>query len=228
MIAIAVDDEPPALQIIAKYCEQIDFVDLKKTFTNPLEALKYIRKFPVDLLFIDIQMPDINGMDFFRRVNPKPIVVFTTAFSEFAVEGFDLNATDYLLKPFAFERFQKAAEKAYEKFKQQHNTNVVRYISLRSNYSLVKININDIELIESLDDYVTIYTVSGRKVVSRMTLKTIMAQLPDGFARVHRSYIVPLDKIVNVRNKVIDIGNKKVPVGIKYERDFFEKYINQV
>lgn len=228
MIAIAVDDEPPALQIIAKYCEQIDFVDLKKTFTNPLEALKYIRKFPVDLLFIDIQMPDINGMDFFRRVNPKPIVVFTTAFSEFAVEGFDLNATDYLLKPFAFERFQKAAEKAYEKFKQQHITNVVRYISLRSNYSLVKININEIELIESLDDYVTIYTVSGRKVVSRMTLKTILAQLPDGFARVHRSYIVPLDKIVNVRNKVIDIGNKKVPVGIKYERDFFEKYINQV
>lgn len=155
MIAIAVDDEPPALQIIAKYCEQIDFVDLKKTFTNPLEALKYIRKFPVDLLFIDIQMPDINGMDFFRRVNPKPIVVFTTAFSEFAVEGFDLNATDYLLKPFAFERFQKAAEKAYEKFKQQHITNAVRYISLRSNYSLVKININDIELIESLDDYIT-------------------------------------------------------------------------
>lgn len=228
MIAIAVDDEPPALQIIAKYCEQIDFVDLKKTFTNPLEALKYIRKFPVDLLFIDIQMPDINGMDFFRRVNPKPIVVFTTAFSEFAVEGFDLNATDYLLKPFAFERFQKAAEKAYEKFKQQHISNVVRYISLRSNYSLVKIDINDIELIESLDDYITIYTISGRKVVSRMTLKTILAQLPDGFVRVHRSYIVPLDKIVNVRKKVIDIGNKKVPVGIKYERDFFEKYINQV
>ncbi len=224
MIAIAIDDEPPALRIIEKYCEQIDFVELKKTFTNPLEALKYMRKFPVDLLFIDIQMPDINGMELYRQLSPKPIAIFTTAFSEFAVEGFDVNATDYLLKPFSLERFMKAVEKAHKKFKHEYNVNAMRYISLRSNYSLAKIEINDIVLIESLDDYLTVYGSSGKKIVSRMTLKTILEQLPEGFVRVHRSYIVPMSKIDNVRNKVITIGIKKIPIGTRFEKFFFEKY----
>ncbi len=225
MIAIALDDEPPALSTIAKYCGETDYIDLKKTFTNPVEAVKYLKRFPVDLLFIDIQMHEFNGIEIFKNLQVKPLVIFTTAYSEYAVEGFEVNAVDYLLKPFNFARFSKATKKAYELFKTTRPIEESRHITVRSNYSLVKIQIDDILLIESFDDYLNITLVDNKVYVVRMTMKNILEQLPENeFIRIHRSYIVPLNKIETVRNKNVYMGDKKIPLGNKYEKDFFEKF----
>lgn len=225
MIAIAIDDEPPALSIIERFCSQIEYIDLKKTFSNPADAVRYLKRYPVDLMFIDIQMPGFNGVDVYKNLENKPMVVFTTAYSEFAVEGFNVSAVDYLLKPYTFDRFKLATKKALDLYKKQNPSEENRYISLRCNYSLTKVLLNDIQLIESFDDYLTIYT-PDKKLIVRMTLKTIIEQLPDDkFIRVHRSYIVPLEKIENVRNKVIHVSGKKIPIGSKYEKEFYEKYV---
>ena len=225
MIAIAIDDEPPALSIIERFCTGIENVDLKKTFTNAAEAIKYLKRYPVDLMFVDIQMPGYNGVEIYKSLECKPMVIFTTAFSEYAVEGFNVNAVDYLLKPYTQDRFKQAVQKAYDSFKTSLPVESNRYISLRCNYSLTKVLIDDIQLIESFDDYLTIY-LPEKKMVVRMTLKTILEQLPENkFVRVHRSYIIPIDKIENVRNKVITVNAKKIPIGSKFEKDFFAKYM---
>jgi DNA-binding LytR/AlgR family response regulator len=225
MKAIALDDEPPALMIIEKYCREFDFIDLKKTFINPVEAIKYLKKYPVDLLFIDIQMPGFNGVEIFKNLNTKPMVIFTTAFSQFAVEGFNVNAIDYLLKPFTLARFGQAVNKAYELYKAARPLEQNRFISLRCNYSLIKILIDEIQLIESFDDYLTVCLDNEKKFTVRMTMKNILEQLPENeFLRVHRSYIIPLKKIENVRNKIITIAGKKIPIGSKFEQCFFEKF----
>lgn len=229
MIAIALDDEPPALKTIERYASTIDYLDLKKTFTNPVEAIKYLKKFPVDLLLIDIQMPGFNGMDIYKNLTAKPLVIFTTAYSEYAVEGFNVNAVDYLLKPFTLERFTQSVQKAYDQFKNSRPLEQIKYISIRSNYSLTKVQIDDIILIESFDDYLNVCLANGKKHVVRMTMKKIMDQLPaNTFVRVHRSYIIPLNKIENVRNKIITIGMYKIPVGNKYEKEFFALFRNEI
>lgn len=225
MIAIAIDDEPPALKTIEKYAASIDLMDLKKTFTNPADAIKYLKKFPVDLLLIDIQMPGFNGMEVYKGLPNKPLVIFTTAFSEYAVEGFNVNAVDYLLKPYTQERFSQAIKKAFDQFKTIRPLEQNKHISIRSNYSLTKILVDDILLIESFDDYLTVCLDSGKKYTVRMTMKKILEQLPTNtFIRVHRSYIVPLKKIEAVRNKVISLSDKKIPIGTKYEKEFFNVF----
>ena len=225
MIAIAIDDEPPALKIIERFASNVEFLDLKKTFTNPVEAIKYMKKFPVDLLLIDIQMPGFNGMEVYKNLQNKPMVIFTTAYSEYAVEGFNVNAVDYLLKPYTQDRFKQAMQKAYDLFKTIRPLEQNKYISIRSNYSLTKILIDEILLIESFDDYLTVCLDSGKKYIVRMTMKKILEQLPEkDFIRVHRSYIVPLSKIENVRNKTIALGTQKIPIGSKYEKDFFARF----
>lgn len=227
MIAIAIDDEPPALGIIEKLSQNVSYLELKKTFTNPHEALKYLKNYPVDLIFLDIHMPGINGIDFYKKLANKPLVIFTTAFAEYAVEGFNVNAIDYLLKPFSRERFETATQKAFGNYKKTLADDSEKTLVLRSNYSLINVQIDEILLVESLDDYITVYLSSGKNIVVRMTLKTIIEKLPPQFVRVHRSYIVPLQHITSVRNKVISTTLKEIPIGIKYEKDFFEVYKNQ-
>ncbi|MDD3079804.1 MAG: response regulator [Paludibacter sp.] len=153
MIAIAIDDEPPALSIIERFCSGIENLEAKKTFTNPLEAIKYMKRYPVDLLFIDIQMPGFNGVDIYINPTNKPMVIFTTAFSEYAVEAFNVNAVDYLLKPYTKDRFNTAVAKIFDTLKKSLQTDENKHISLRCNYNLVKVLISDIDLIESFDDY---------------------------------------------------------------------------
>ena len=140
--AIAIDDEPPALKVIENFCGQIETLDLKKTFTQPNEALKFLRKFPVDLLFLDIQMPSISGIEFYKMLKQDTMVIFTTAHSQFAVEGFNLNAVDYLLKPFTFERFQQAVTKAtdFYNYSRQSDKSQDQYLFIRADYKLMKIN----------------------------------------------------------------------------------------
>ena len=159
MNAIALDDEPPALLVLENFCAQTPSIRLEKTFTRPQEALRYLRQFPVDLLFLDIQMPSLSGIDFYKAVEQKTRVIFTTAYSEYAVEGFNLSATDYLLKPFTYERFLQAVRKAQEHFEYSLKTagDAQTWFYVRASYSLVRIAVDDILYLESIDDYLKIH-----------------------------------------------------------------------
>jgi DNA-binding LytR/AlgR family response regulator len=217
---IAIDDEPLALELILNYCYRIDFLELKKTFTKPSEALIYLSKFPVDLLFLDIQMPDISGIDFYKSLNRDMPVIFTTAFSEYAVEGFNLSAVDYLLKPIRFGRFEQAVIKTKEYIDFQNNKSSTpnKFLVVRSGYKLMKIAFSDILFIQGLDNYVRIFIDQSKPVMSRVSMKDISAKLPrESFERVHRSYIVNLEKVNSYRGRKIQIGNRQIPVGISFE-----------
>jgi DNA-binding LytR/AlgR family response regulator len=220
MKAIAIDDEPPALQVIESFCSRTGFITLEKTFTKPSEALKHLRKFPVDLIFLDIQMPSVSGIEFYKEVQQETQVIFTTAHSQYAVEGFNLNATDYLLKPYSLERFMQAANKAldYYNYQQRKEHTGQNHIYLRADYSLVKLNIADIILIEGLDDYLKVHVKDQKTIVTRMTMKAILEKLPaNEFIRVHRSFIVPFSRITHVRNKTIFMEGNEIPIGGSYE-----------
>ncbi|HEU4788358.1 MAG TPA: LytTR family DNA-binding domain-containing protein [Flavobacterium sp.] len=220
--AIALDDEPPALDVLLNFCDKIDTIDLQKTFTKSEDALKYLKKYPVDLLFLDINMPAISGIDFYKKLPHKTMVIFTTAYSEYAVEGFTLSATDYLLKPFSFLRFEQAVEKAYSQWKLQNQNPEQQYLFVRADYSLNKILLSDILFIEGLDDYLKIHILNQKTIVARMTMKALLQKLPETeFIRVHRSFIVSISKIEKVRNKIIYINNEEIPVSASYETTFF-------
>jgi DNA-binding LytR/AlgR family response regulator len=224
---IALDDEPLALSILEEFCSRIPFLQLQKTFTDATEAAKFLRKQPVDLLFLDIQMPDILGTEFYRQNAPDKMVIFTTAFSDYAVEGFELSAIDYLLKPIEFKRFEQAAIKARDYFNYTHQSDKKEHqcLYVRSEYSLVKIDFSDIIYIETLDDYLKIHLRDKKTVLTKMNLKNIMSKLnPNEFVRVHRSYIIPLSRIQSVRGKNISLGTIEIPIGVKYEENFFRIY----
>lgn len=222
--AIAIDDELPALKIIENFCEKTGLIELQKTFSMPNEALKHLSKFPTDLLFLDINMPAMSGIELYKSIEQNTMVIFTTAYSEFAVEGFNLNAIDYLLKPYTYERFLQAVNKANDNFGATSSTekSMEQYLFVRADYSLIKIAINEIVLIEGLDDYLKIHLHNNPKpIVTRMTMKNIMEKLSSKeFIRVHRSFIIPFSKIENVRKKIITISGKEIPIGSSYEADF--------
>lgn len=221
--AIAIDDELPALTLISNFCERMDQVRLQQTFNKPEEALQYIRQHPVDLLFLDINMPSLTGTDLYKSIGQQPMVIFTTAHSEYAVEGFNLNAVDYLLKPFTFERFQQAVQKAQTQL--QYQQHAQQQLVLRIDYGLTRINLSDILFIEGLDDYLKIHLIQQSPLVIRMTMKVMLEKLPaHAFVRVHRSYIVPLSKIDQVRSKTILIGAQEIPIGSSYEAHFHTQF----
>ncbi len=225
--AIAIDDELLALKVIENFCGKVDFIDLEKTFNKPKEALKYLEEYPVDLLFLDINMPSMTGIELFRKITQNSMVIFTTAYSEYAVEGFNLNAIDYLLKPFTFERFLQGANKANEYFKNQQPSESEKalFLYVRADYRLHKIALSDILFIEGLDDYLKIHIQNSKSIVARMTMKAMLEKLPaKDFIRVHRSFIVPFSRIENVRNKMIAIDNEEIPIGVSYEKTFFENF----
>lgn len=219
--AIAIDDEPPALSVIENFCSRTDFIRLTKTFTQPAEAAKHLRRFPVDLVFLDIQMPSVSGLEFSGKLGPGIMVIFTTAYSEYAIEGFNLDAVDYLLKPFSFERFTKAVQKARDYYQYTHLLPQTKpYIFIRADYTLVKIFLDDILFIEGLDDYLKIHIHEHKPVVTRMTMKTLLDKLPTGmFTRVHRSFIVPVDKIEQIRNQVLTVAGHEIPIGNSYKNN---------
>ncbi|GAA3926372.1 response regulator [Chitinophaga oryziterrae] len=219
--AIALDDEPPALNVLQSFCEKMGTIVLEKTFTGVADALKYLEQFPVDLLFLDINMPAISGIDFYKSIPQKIMVIFTTAYSEHAVESYNLNAVDYLLKPFTFQRFLQAVEKADKYLRLEQPKDLV----LRVDYGLVKIVLADILFIEAYDNYLKIHVVNLKPVIVRMTMKALLSSIPaDLFIRVHRSYIVSLSHIEQVRNKVISVAGQKIPLGSSYEEGFFQSF----
>lgn len=225
--AIAIDDEPLPLDLLQEFCSQTDCISLEKTFTQVNEAKKYLQIFSVDLLFLDIQMPNLSGIDLYKSLKQEVMVIFTTAHSQYAIEGFNLNAVDYLLKPFSFERFVVAVNKANEMndYLRTKENSDNQNLYIRSNYSLHKISIADILFIESFGDYVDIHFANHTKLTTRMSLKNMAAKLPPkDFMRVHRSFIVPLKRIEKVYRKTIYIAEKTIPIGIKYEEDFLARF----
>jgi DNA-binding LytR/AlgR family response regulator len=233
MNCIIVDDEPLAQQVIEEYTKMLPFLKLVGKCSSAFEAYDVLRTEKVDLIFLDIHMPNVSGIDFISSLENKPYFIFTTAYSEHALEGFNLSAMDYLLKPIPFERFLKAVNKVYDIYtlrggKRETKGDMVEarkpdeFIMVKSEYQTQRISLDDITHIEGLKDYVKIYLVSGKPVVTLNSLKNMAEKLPEAFIRVHKSYIVSINKINSiVRNRII-IGEKWIPIGENFKDVFYE------
>ena len=227
---VAVDDEWPALELIRNYVLQTPVLQMVQTFNDAVSAGEFLRNNETDILFIDINMPDISGIELVNSLPNKPLIIFTTAYKKFAYEGFELEAVDYLLKPIAQERFNKAVNKAVEilQAKAQPKAQAQQSIFVRSEYKMVKVDLADIDYVEGLEDYIKIHLAGSRPVLTLMTMKAFIEKLPaENFLRIHRSYIVSLSKIVAVSNKKASLKNGAVlPVSDSYI-DGLNKYINK-
>jgi DNA-binding LytR/AlgR family response regulator len=226
MKCIAIDDEPLALKLLMHYCSQIPSLRLLGAYTDPLEGVSHIRSLQPDLLFLDIRMPDISGIDIAQVLDNGTLIVFTTAYKEYAVEGFELDVVDYLLKPFGFERFLKACNKAEERFLSlQKKTNREqapngKTLSFKYNYQNVQLPLHSILYIEAFDNYIKIVT-PDKTYVPLMTMKTIQSLLPEtDFVRVHKSFIIAVDKINAFNCEQVMTDRKQIPVGRSYRKDF--------
>lgn len=219
MIAIAIDDEPIALDIVASHAAKVPFVDLKASFTNAFEAMTYLQQQKVDLLFLDIKMPDISGLEFLKALNKPPLVIFTTAYSEHAVQSFELDAVDYLLKPFSLSRFLKACNKAKELFdlRNQASTQPIDFIFIKDGYEQVKVLLTDILYIEASGNYTQVHLSEDRLLSSRITINELADILPSPqFLRTHRAFIIAKAKITRYDRSQVFIGNKSIPIGSTY------------
>lgn len=218
---VAVDDEPLALALIAHYVSRIPGLTLLQTFEDALAAGEYLRQHPVDLLFADINMPDITGIDLVVSLEKRPALIFTTAYKKYAFEGFELEAVDYLLKPVSFERFERAVKKVFQNRENQYSADTPKEengIFVWSEYRLVKIPFTDIEYIEARKDYACFHITGSKPLMSLMPLKLVLEKLPsEKFARIHRSFIVPVAAIKQIfRKKILLTSGKEMPIGESY------------
>jgi DNA-binding LytR/AlgR family response regulator len=217
---VAIDDEPPALALLGDHISKSPSLQLLKTFDDAIAGNEFLRNSPVDLLFIDINMPDITGLDLVRSLENRPMIIFTTAYKNYALEGFELDAVDYLLKPISFERFTKAVNKAVEYF--EYKTKAVNTepeaLFVYSEYRMVKILLTDIVYIESLEDYIRIHLDAGKPVMTLLTLKAVLEKLPaTKFKRIHRSYIVAASKVQSVLNRKAKLSSGiELPISDSY------------
>jgi len=229
MRCIAVDDEPLALRIIEDFAQKIPYLNLVATSSSAIEAGELLKQEPVDLMFLDINMPHLNGVDFVRMSENLPLVIFTTAYPDYALTGYELNVVDYLLKPFSFDRFYKAVSKAHDLFKMRQTQPPgggvaadpqPEYLMVRVEYSTVRIDIDDILFVEGLKDYVKIAT-PHKNYVTKSSMKNVEEKLPsDRFKRVHKSFIVNLDKVQAFENNHLVIGDHKIPLGSNNREEF--------
>lgn len=216
---IAIDDEPPALEVLRAYVSQTPGIEMVQAFDDALSAGEFLRHNKVDLIFLDINMPDINGIDLARSLDQPPMIIFTTAYRKFAVEGFELKAIDYLLKPISPDRFKTAIQKAveYYQYRRSQQPSESDYLFVHSEYRMLKLPLAQIAYIESLEDYVRIHLTEGKPVMSLIPLKKVMERLPpDRFCRIHRSYIVAIDKVIAIQNRRAEILNTALPISDSY------------
>lgn len=228
---IAIDDEPLALAQMAEYIKKTPGLEFVGGFENGLEAMEAMESQDVGMIFVDINMPEINGIELVKSLINKPFIVFTTAYSEYAIDGFKVDALDYLLKPISYSNFLKAVNKA-KKLKELELAQVVEvrtnseYLFVKSEYRLVRINFNDIKYIESQHEYIKIHQMDGSEITTLMSLKSIETMLPSQFMRVHRSFIVNIDKIQVVERNTIVYDNKiRIPIGEQY-KEKFQEFLN--
>ena len=224
---IAIDDEPLALDVIKKHAEKVPFLNLVKTYQNPKEAMEDVEKGGIDLIFLDIQMPEITGLELASLLQNKPMIIFTTAYPKFAADSYEYDAVDYLVKPIAFKRFITAVNKAKDRFAgvpEVVSDKNIEYIFVKSEYKTVKIMLDQVLFIESLKDYV-IFHFNDNSVSSLLSLTSVESQLPkEKFTRVHRSFIVALDKIDSIERNLIHVGGKTINVSDSY-REVFQNRI---
>jgi DNA-binding LytR/AlgR family response regulator len=232
-----VDDEPLALGLMASYVKKTPFLELVGAYSSAVQAMQEMHDHPVDLIFLDIQMPELNGLDYSRMIPAQTRVVFTTAFNQYALDGYKVNALDYLLKPISYPDFLQAANKAQEWFKlveqskqpeKTEKENDIQSIFVKSDYKLIQIELKNILYVEGLKDYVKIYEENAtRPVMSLMSMKAMEDMLPsDRFIRVHRSYIVQKEKIRIIEHNRIVFGNTYIPIGDSYKQSF-QDFLNK-
>lgn len=225
---IAIDDEPLALKLIEEYVSRIPTIELIKTFDDAVSAAEFLRNNTTDILFLDVNMPDISGVELARSLENKPLIIFTTAYKKFAYDGFELEAVDYLLKPIEFERFSKAVNKAIALHQQKNAVKEPEneFLFVRSEYRMLKIDINTIEYIEGLEDYIRIHIINSKPVLTLMTMKSVMEKLPASrFRRIHRSYIIATGRVVSILNKKVTLASsKELPISDTYV-DFINEWV---
>jgi two-component system, LytTR family, response regulator len=228
MTAIAIDDEPIALDVVKALISNVPFIELKATFTNPFDARTYLQQNKTDLIFLDIKMPDISGIDFLNDISNPPMVVFTTAYSEHAVKSFELDAIDYLLKPFSLSRFLKACNKAQELYtlrNKEEQGEETTYIFIKDGYKQIRVQLDDILFIEAAGNYTKIYLEDDRTLSTRVTLSDMQLLLPaKRFIRTHRAYIVARNKISTFDRTQVNINQHTIPIGARYAQclqDFY-------
>ncbi|MEM7107483.1 MAG: LytTR family DNA-binding domain-containing protein [Bacteroidota bacterium] len=223
MKCIAVDDEPLALKVIADYVQNVPFLELIDTFENPFEALQVINNETIDIAFIDINMPGLTGIQLVKSLKKVPNLIFTTAYSEYAIEGFELDATDYLLKPFGFDRFLRAVNKINQTLPtpatfEEPSQNA---LFVQSEHRMVRLNTEDIYYIEGFKEYVKIHTDEKHPLLTLRSLKSLEVQLkPNRFIRIHKSYLISMDKIQEIRNGKVKVREKYLPIGDSYKKRF--------
>jgi len=230
---MAIDDEPLALQQIATYINKVPFLELVAQCQSALEARQYLEQDTVDAIFCDINMPDLNGMDFVKSLATPPLIVFTTAYAEYAVEGFKVNAVDYLLKPFGLQDFQRAANRLKERSlpptppKEESSSDTDDTIFLKTEYRIVKVSISNIRYIEAMSEYLKVYIEGDSKpIITLLSMKKMEERLPEYFMRIHRSYIVNLKMIQEVnKNRIIMDKDTYLPIGDMY-KDAFQQYLD--
>lgn len=229
---LIVDDEPMARDIIKRYIDKVPNLQLAAEFGNAIDATMFLQSETVDMMFLDIRMPQLTGTDFVRSLRNTPKIIFTTAFKEYAHEGFDLNVVDYLLKPIRFDRFLRAVNKAFpHPIHEEVNKSIpampdnkysTSFIYVRVDRKMIKVILDEILYIESDKDYVKIYTQSGT-IITRQTISSIEVMLPESrFMRIHRSFIISLNKIKSFTHEIIEIGNKELPIGKLYRNSFLK------
>ena len=229
---LAIDDEPLALKQLVAYIKKVPFLELAAQCQSALEARTYLENDTVDAIFCDINMPDLNGMDFVKSLVAPPLVVFTTAYSEYAVDGFRVNAVDYLLKPFGLQEFQRAAQRLKDRLEGSHTTEEsaaaqTETLFLKTDYRIVNVNIRDIRYVEAMSEYLKVWVDGQSKpIVTLLSMKKMEENLPGYFMRIHRSYIINLTKIQEVnKNRVIMDADTYLPIGDLY-KDAFQRYLN--
>jgi len=226
---IAIDDEPLALRLISEYVSRFPALQMVNTFEDAIAGAEFLKNTPIDLLFVDINMPDVTGIDLVRSLLVKPMVIFTTAYKKFAYEGFELEAIDYILKPIDIKRFTKAVEKAidYHKYKNKPDDEADESLYVYSEYRMVKIDPDTIEYIESMEDYIKIHITNDKTILTLIPMKKVLEKLPSAkFQRIHRSYIVPVNKIRSIQNRKVRLTNVELPVSESYN-DFARNWSKQ-
>lgn len=229
---LIVDDEPMARDVIRRYIENIPSLSITGEFGNAIEAMMFMQENTVDMIFLDIRMPQLNGTDFVRSLRNVPKIIFTTAHKEYAHEGFELDVVDYLLKPIRFDRFLRAVNKAFPQRQQDAEPGVLNgnlenkfaspFMYVKVDRKMVKVLLDDVLFIESDKDYVKIYTTNST-IITRQTISSVEAMLSENkFLRIHRSFIVSLDKIKSFSNETVEIGNKELPIGKLYRNSFLK------
>lgn len=227
---VIIEDEPLARNLITEYVKKVPSLNLLNAFSNPLEALEALRTLPVDVLFLDVQMPEITGISLLKVLKKRPLVVLTTAYSEYALEGYELDVADYLLKPITFERFLKSVDKIMQRLEADPKPVITTFetgssptfVFVKDGTKLVKVRLDEILYVEGLKDYVTIHTKS-QKITTLQRMKVLEEQLPtDKFIRIHNSYIVALDAIDVIQKNEVSIGSVSLPIGDTYRKSFKE------